>query len=343
MRHDYIRNPNEDVVIELHINEKRYRKVYSPPFFTMDYRKTIGDMQEIQSIRYLHVPSPIDNATLLNDIVSLSLHPVLSKQDQERIQQVADDIDGIPGNLDAPLFDVQYRVRLHLPDPPTFSPADYQRIFAHLDWSDLVLGIDNVEATFDWQTLDDITTHVGQTIYATNDKTIVQHHDYYVSALYKGEQQDDFDTIKKRLDERDHKTYVLVEGKYDVNWFETALRLLGKDRTHTVIPCGGIGNITFVRNQLEKEGYPTVVITDGDGGGPHALRRDVIELYADVQTVNRLFHTNFRSMPKRKESLFRAIHEKDDVVKNLLSRWAKKHLTKDHPFVQEVAAHLARA
>jgi hypothetical protein len=148
------------------------------------------------------------------------------------------------------------------------------------------------------------------------------------------------DTIKKRLESKQDNTYLLVEGKYDVNWFETAIRLLGEQDKYIVIPCGGHGNIAFVSQQLQKEGYHTITITDGDTNQLHSLERDIIELYANVEYVNLKFNTNFKAMPSTKGKLFRAIREKDDVVKNVLSRWAKKHLTVDHPFVQEVARHL---
>ena len=41
-------------------------------------------------------------------------------------------------------------------------------------------------------------------------------------------------------------------------------------------------------------------------------------------------------MPQRKHTFFKYFHVKDDVVKNVLSRWAKKNLTLQNDFVQEV-------
>ena len=41
-------------------------------------------------------------------------------------------------------------------------------------------------------------------------------------------------------------------------------------------------------------------------------------------------------MPNRKKEFFKKFHVKDDVVKKVLSSWAKKHLKLDSPFVLEL-------
>jgi len=133
---------------------------------------------------------------------------------------------------------------------------------------------------------------------------------------------------------------LLVEGKYDVAWFERALKLLGKYQDYHVIPCGGYGNIPHVEEQLKKAGFKTLVVTDGDAKKKTSLKREVIELYADIDYINSKFHTNFEQMPKRKWQLFKAIHTKDDVVKKVLSTWAKNHLARDSAFVNELKAIL---
>ena len=133
-----------------------------------------------------------------------------------------------------------------------------------------------------------------------------------------------------------NKIYLLVEGKYDVNWFETALRLLNKDDKYTVIPCGGSGNIAYVEEQLIKEGFKTIVVMDGDTLKKGSLKRDVIEQYADVSYINNRFSLNLEYMPKKKHAFFKKFYVKDDVVKNVLSRWAKKNLTLQNEFVKEL-------
>ncbi len=339
LRHDYIRDRDKDVVIEVHIDDERYRKVWSPPDYYPNFRKSIGNMFAINHIKYLYVPRVIHDPKLINDILTINMTERLDGTKQSRIAKVADYIDGILGNSNYPIFQVRADYKMAIEDDLDLERTDYTKLLSNITYQHLIIGIDNVEDNFNIDSLERITTYSYQTIYATNDADIVTHHEYYVAHLYKGDQSDDYEVIKKRLANH-RKTYLLVEGKYDVNWFETALRLLHLDDAYTVIPCGGYGNITFVQEQLEKEGYKTIAITDGDAHFEHALKRDVIELYADVDFVNRKFHTDFKTLPKSKYAFFNAFTVKDDIVKNVLSRWAKHNLTKDHDFVRDVAALL---
>ncbi|QMS84495.1 ATP-dependent nuclease [Candidatus Xianfuyuplasma coldseepsis] len=340
LRHDFIRNTKEDIVIELLINDTRYRKVYAPPDYYIDYQKCIGNMYDINHIRYLHIGKTINNQKLLNDILTINLTTKLDPTMQARIFKVSDYIDGTLGNSNYKIFQTTSDYQMYFDEDISFTTEEYQRILSNITYQYLVIGIDNVEQHFDTESLKKINQYTYQTIYTTNDSAIVKTNDYYVSTLYKGNKNDDFDTVKKRLSSKQNKTYLLVEGKYDVNWYETAIRLLDKQESYTVIPCGGVGNITFVKEQLEKEGYKTLVITDGDSNHYHPLEREIVELYGDLDFINRTFHTDFTHIPKSKHTFFKALTVKDDVAKNILSHWAKKHLTADHPFVQEIAQYL---
>ena len=333
---DYVIDTSKDVVIELHIKEERYRKVYKPPYYNIDFKKCIGDLYDINHIKYLYVPKTIDIPKLLNDILTINLTDKIDSQKLGKVFKVSDYIDGTLGNSNYKLFNISSRYEMCIDEDLHFSKEDFTRIISNITYHHLIIGIDNFEDNFDIESLKKITKFSYQTIFTTNDKKIVQKYDYYVSTLYKGNKIDDLDTIKKRLAETNNKTYLLVEGKYDVNWFETALRLLQKQNNYTVIPCGGSGNIAFVKEQLEKEGFKTLIIADGDTGKKGALKREIIEQYASVKFINERFHISLKKMPERKHIFFKQFHVKDDVVKNVLSRWAKKNLTIQSEFVQEV-------
>jgi predicted ATP-dependent endonuclease of OLD family len=339
---DFIQNKQKDVIVEIHINNKRYRKVFSPPSYHLNFQKCIGNMFELHSFRYLYLEKNIDNAKLMNDILSINLIKKISPEEQRHILKVFDYIDGSLQNNNYLIFEHKTNVKMNINNHLEFTKEDYSKIISNITHQYLVLGIDNVETNFDLKTIHNITKYTYQTIYSTNDKSFVKRPDYYISALYKGNLDDDFDTIKKRLENNQNHVYILVEGKYDVNWFETALRLLNLEKRYIVIPCGGYGNISFVQSQLQKEGYKTIVFTDGDVGGNNALSKEVIELYADKDYVNRTFGTHFKRMPSKKHVFFGTIKTKDEVVKNILSRWAKKHLTKNNAFVIEVAKQLKK-
>jgi len=59
-------------------------------------------------------------------------------------------------------------------------------------------------------------------------------------------------------------------------------------------------------------------------------------LYADLDYINSRFNTNFEKMPESKIEFFKRIQVKDDIVKKVLSSWARKKLTKDSEFVIEL-------
>ena len=160
---------------------------------------------------------------------------------------------------------------------------------------------------------------------------------YQREFIYKDKQRDAvIDTITKVFAKNHKKKLLLVEGKYDVAWFEKGLSLLDEFSNYRVIPCGGYGNIQYVRTQLEKEGYTTITIVDGDVSSDDSLKREVIELYADIDYINKRFNMSFKNMPRRKKEFFKKFHVKDDVVKKVLSSWAKKNLSLDSVFVQEL-------
>ena len=91
---NHVRDKNEDVVIEIHINDERYRKVYTPPLYKINFQKCIGKMYEINHIKYLHIPTDICNSKFLNDILTVNLVTKPSIEELSRAVKVFDYIDG---------------------------------------------------------------------------------------------------------------------------------------------------------------------------------------------------------------------------------------------------------
>lgn len=335
LNHKYILDKTKDIVVEFHMNDERYRKTYSPPHYHINYDKCIGDMFSINHLQYLYIPKEINIPHLLNQILSIDLTEKLEVPELSKIVKVSDYIDGVLGNSNYPLFKVTKKIEMKVPGDITFSKRDLTRIVSHITYQHLILGIDHIEDNFETKEIMTYFKYTYQTIFTTKLKKFASDYKFYVSYLYKGDKEEDIETIKQIVDTPDN-TYLLVEGKYDVNWFETALQLLQKEDSYTVIPCGGCGNIAFVKKQLEKEGFKTLVITDGDTLSDSSLQREIIELYADIQYINDRFNTNLTHMPKDKYRFFKHFHVKDDVVKNVLSRWAKNNLTVESIFVKEI-------
>jgi predicted ATP-dependent endonuclease of OLD family len=332
----HIRDIDKDVVVEIHVNDERYRKVFSPPNFLINYKKCIGNMFDINHIKYIYIPHTINNAKLLNDILTINMAKKIEPTELQKANKIFDYIDGTLGNSNFPLFQVQTNYQMNINEDITFNSEDYTRIISNITYQYLIIGIDNFEDNFNTKALKEITHYSYQTILATDNKDVVEEFDYFVHALYKDDVTTEFDTIRKQVSSSNHKTYLLVEGKYDVAWFETALKLLHKNEDYRVIPCGGYGNIEYVQEQLEKEGFNTIVITDGDVHKQSSLQRDIIELYADVDYINKRFHTDFDRLPENKVKFFKRIKVKDDIVKKILSSWARKNLDLYNPFVLEL-------
>ncbi len=340
--YDSVRDTERDVVIEVHIEEERYRKVYKAPDYRLSYEDCIGRMYDINHIKFLYVQKDINTAKLLNDILSINLTEKQDPHLHSKIFKVFDYIDGTLGNSNFDIFKIETKYEMNIDQDITFTKEEYARIISNVTYPYMVLGIDNFEDNFNTDMLKKFTQYTYQTILTTNDKQVIKQYDYYIHGLYRTNVKEEFETIKNQALIKD-KTYLLVEGKYDVAWFEKALHLLGKQKDYRVIPCGGFGNIEYVKKQLVKEGFKTIVITDGDVEAYTGLKREIIELYGDLSYVNMRFDTNFKKMPRSKREFFRQIRVKDDVVKKVLSSWAKKHLVESSEFVQEVSRIIKEA
>lgn len=334
--HEYVRDKSKDVVIEIHVDDLRYRKTYKSPNYEMDYSKCIGDMFDINHIKFLYVKKEINNAKLMNDILSVNLTAKLTASDLEKAVKVFDYIDGTIGNTNYPMFKIDTKYEMAIPPSIKFTKDEYTRIISNTTYQYLIVGIDNFEENFNVEGLQNITQFSYQTLFTTNDQAVIDRFDYFVHALFKEDIFQEFETIRKQVSSNKDKTYLLVEGKYDVGWFEQALRLLELQQDYRVIPCGGFGNIEYVKKQLHKEGFKTITVTDGDVVFDNSLKREIIELYADLDYVNKRFRTSFKVMPKSKIQFFKKIYVKDDIVKKVLSSWARKKLTISSEFVLEL-------
>jgi len=306
----------------------------------LNYEDCIGDMFDINHIKYIYIPSIIYAPKLLNDILSVNLTKKPTNIEQTKIFKVFDYLDGTVGNDKFKLFKAKNRFEINVNKELNLSKQEFATIVSNITYPSLIIGIDNFENNFDLDTLKQITGYMYQTIINSKEKEVVSSFDYSVQALYKDDIKKELETLTSSIDIKHKKKLLLVEGKYDVAWFEKSLEELGEFKNYRVIPCGGAGNIQYVKQQLEKEGFKTIVITDGDTQGYNALKRDVIELYADVNYINKRFNTDFTLMPQSKRVFFKRFNVKDDVVKKVLSSWAKKNLDEDSIFVQEVKSIL---
>jgi hypothetical protein len=340
LRHDYIRDKEKDVKIECSINEKRYRKVFSPPTFFLNRQASIGDFSSLKDLLYLFVPKDVDPEYLAEELLRVNMHQKVKSLFEEVLPLAYDYLDGVK-DQDSISFS-RMDINLEISEMKESKSQDwFTNVLKGVNADNVIVGIDHIEDHFDTDLLYQLPHFYGQSIVTTKNDDLIKDYPYFVQALYKEDVKKETHTTLRVGQNQYDKTMLLVEGKYDVAWFEKALKLLGKYQDYRVIPCGGYGNIPHVEEQLRKAGFKTLVVTDGDVRNKTSLNREVIELYADVDYINRKFQTDFDAMPKRKWQLFKAVHTKDDVLKKVLSSWAKNHLRLDSEFVQELKEKLA--
>ena len=335
MKIEYIRNRDIDVQIECFINEKRYRKVYSPPNFWLNPKESIGDFFELKDLVYLFVPKDVTNIFLMKELLRVNMHKQVRDVFEETLKKAYDYLDGELGNNQVSFSRIDLDLDIDGIDENQ-SKEVLTKILKNINYSHTIVGIDHLEDHFDPLLLKELEHYFLQSIVTTKENHLIEDYPHHIQALYKEDVVEESYTTLRMSQNKYDKTMLLVEGKYDVAWFEKGLKLLGKYQDFRVIPCGGYGNIPHIDAQLQKAGFKTKVITDGDIKQKTSMKREVIELYADVAYVNKKFHTNFTKMPKDKWRLFNAAHTKNDVVKKVLSSWAKNHLSKDSAFVQEL-------
>ncbi len=338
---DYVRNKRNDVVIECFIDNQRFRKVFSPPHFTFNAHKSIGDFRHINHLHYVYIPfPPAPFEAIFNQVLATT-------QSIPEPQILDDAFKAFPLFFEhmTPAYQRTHTpnaLRLKQPLSRKEQKLWHEELLNYVPLEHVILAIDHVEQAYPDKTLQTLIDKTWQSFITTRKKQIVDVFPYHTVPLFKSSVKKEVDTITESVSKQFRKTFILVEGKYDVPWFEQALNVLEKDAKYRVLPCGGYGNIQFVERQLKKANFNTIVITDGDASvRGYKLTRDIIELYAEVETLNRLFQTDFSTVPKSKHALFRAIRQKDDVVKQLLANWARSALSREHAFTHELAAILS--
>ncbi|MGM0436226.1 MAG: AAA family ATPase [Bacillota bacterium] len=332
-----VRNKKHDVVIECSIDEETYTKVFTPPHYTLNAHKSHGAFEDILDMHYLYLPvKPYPMSHFVNQCFALNYTPTQEELETPNLENFErGTFKGTVNYHSNPYYQIAY------PDTMKDKEKKHLRVkwLKTLSRGRLVLAADELEKSIDFDDLDDVLDLSEQALFVSRQKKFINAFPYRVHPLYKSDIEREMTTITDPM----HKSsiFLLVEGKYDVPWFESGLRILGKETHYRVIPSGGSGNLKYVNEQLTKAGYKTLVISDGDVNVPgYSLNRDIIELYVDENFLRKTFNVTFKKQPKNKHQFFASINEKDDIIKKVLSRYATYHLYLDHPFVKELRSIL---
>ncbi len=332
-----VRNKREPIIIECSIDETTYKKVFTPPHYTFDSKLSHGPFETLAKMRYLYLPSPphaMDH--FFNQCLSLHYTPKINDFANAEMS-----IDGLTIKGAAGPSREAYQVV----DTPDFqNESDKKRI--RVEWlkhfnhaSALYIGADDIEKSIRFKDFDGLVNLCAQALFVSKQKQFINAFPYRVHPLFKTDMQREMSTLTRPM--RKATTFLLVEGKYDVPWFESALRILNREHRYRVVPSGGSGNLRFVDEQLRKAGFKTLVVSDGDVDVPgYSLKRDIVELYVEPDFLEKQFNASFKRPPQTKKQFFSVIHEKDDVIKKVLARYATYHLSASHPFVREIGSIL---
>lgn len=220
------------------------------------------------------------------------------------------------------------------------------------DYSNVILGIDEIENSFSTKNCADLLTelnkHIPQLLVTTHSGRVLNGLlDYDVQPLGKqpGESVAD---ILISLGEGS-KPYVLIEGKFDLPWFKKAIEILGFSDQIILLPAGG-SNAKALQEALGQSGVCCFVIYDGDQANGDSVRcfyleRDCVELYTPDDLMVELYK---EVLPiDNKENFFARAkeisnHTDNNNVKSDIAQKIASYLDESNPFVQEVKAMMQR-
>jgi len=332
-----VRNKKKDVVIECSIDEETYTKVFTPPYYTFNPYKSHGAFADIIDMQYLYLPvKPYPMSHFVNQCFTLNYTPGKDKMETPDLSVFEKGtFNGLVSYEVTPYFQVTY--------PENIKNKVLKQL--RVKWlkamtkGRLILAGDEIERSIDFDDLEKVLDLSEQALFVSRQKRFINAFPYRVHPLYKSDIEKEMTTLTDPMNKS--SIFLLVEGKYDVPWFESGLRLLDKETNYRVIPSGGSGNLKYVNEQLKKAGYKTLVVSDGDVNVPgYSLNRDIIELYVDESFLRKAFDVTFKNPPRNKHQFFASINEKDDIIKKVLSRYATYHLYMNHPFVKELKSIL---
>jgi len=336
--HSDIRNKRNDVTVEIQIEENHYKKVFSPPHYVFNPEKSTGDFSKLQDYVYLYMPKkPYPLHYFINQCLSLhyTVHCELNTSESLWDLSMFSDHKPLINNH-------FFREKAFHPNQTLTLREEKKTRFKMLKIPEevkMLLGVDEIEKSFHYYDYKKLLSNLHQAFFVSKQKQFINDFPHALHPLYKKDIQGELDTITTPLVSTRRKPFILVEGKTDVPWFEKGLEIIGRFSDYRVLPCGGYGNITFVETQLKKANYRTLVITDGDmvsNGKYYRLTRDIIEMYTDINYLNKHLGTSFKAVPKNKKVFLKALDESDEVVKRKLASYATNRLHKSHPFVQEL-------
>ena len=218
-------------------------------------------------------------------------------------------------------------------------------LLTNIKYDNLIIGLDEIEklilVEINKGLLNIIKNNFLQTLIATHSNKVVSSvEDYEILPIYGGNVSTITKLYKSFSNKDNNPTYILVEGKTDINWVKKVINLSGIMDHFIIIPCGGHTNIEAVQKELEASNLSCKVIKDGDSKDyKHSLNKECIELYIPLNAYNKLFNKNASIVPNTKEEFFSSIRKENisiDSAKKIISDNVDNFLKINNPLVDEI-------
>ncbi len=373
----YIRNPNKDVAIGIRYDGVTYKKVFSCKTRQVKSRKPAATWSKVEEIHYIYLPSANKTTdTVMKELAKARADALLPREVEEALAAVADHaMSEVLESVGAlPLAESKHTTKVTA--EPRIAPSraiDFmienngvpvagaeighrkRLTYAMLvggRYDNVVLGVDDVEQAFSQmdfaKVIAGLESHIGQVLMTTRSFPVVKHKGVAVTVPVGSRPTSDMAAMLKGL-QGEGKTFLLVEGKYDLPWYRSAVNVIGLDDQLNILPAGGT-NIDELRRELEGAGMSCISIVDGDtppreSVGKYALKRECVELYTPDDLLQTLF--GFVPPVDGKKEFFGTIQARrqksENGIKAVISERVGDYLNSLSPFVVEVGDILNRA
>lgn len=362
----FIRNLNEPVEIGIWYNDDFYKKTYSPNTFKLSSIE--GDEEKISNIKYIYIPvMNYDPKQLIVQLASAKAINNTKKELLEELKEISQkSIDEVINSIDNDLLVIN-KDRTSILGKETFKYENaikfnvlsdnvaiesrgtgFQKnlMYALLvgnEYENVILAVDEIENSLSINNcnnlISNIQKNIGQTLFTTHSKEMLKiTGDASIIPLYGGKYKTLKDLIVS-LDSFDDKTFLLVEGKFDLPWFRKALSILKKKNNYILLPSGGSDDSEHLMKALVEEGKKCLIIKDGDTKDKNCLTYDCVELYVPLEFCNKIFSLNLSEIPSNKIDFFKITtnsQRNEDSVKKILSNHVDEFLTETNPLIKEI-------
>ena len=366
----YIRNPQQDVAIGIRYDGVTYKKVFSSKTRQVKSRKPAAGWGKIEAIHYIYLPSTFKTTdTVMKELAKARADALFPREVEQALAQVADHAMSEVLESVGALPVEQSKHTAKVTAEPRIAPSraiDFMienngvpvagaeighrkrltyamLVGSHYD--NVVLGVDDVEQAFSQmdfaKVIEGLESHIGQVLMTTRSHPVVKHKGVAVTVPVGKQPTSDMAAMLKGL-QGEGKTFLLVEGKYDLPWYRRAVNVIGLDEHLNILPAGGT-NLDELRRELESAGMSCIAIVDGDtppreSVGIYALKRECVELYAPDDLLQSLF--GFVPPVDGKKEFFESIQARHQIsengIKAVISERIGDYLDTRSPFVVEI-------